>query len=1077
MGEFLAKVAMPLVKERKAVTLVEAQEELAVLRMESARPQRRLRREPLRTDLAASPEQIQAIEAYLALEAEAEALGSFRSDFAHAEAMLDVYEMQLDELKNELSRANASNYEDLTSEYEQVAKEYQAFLEEIVASGDGDMGVARHRLAAWREAQTDADLLHAKLKGSIPGFLDLLKRMHSQDEQNDSLGRNDDETARTVQLMVSGRDKSGSEVLGYIAHPIRRYLLHGGDSAARLLHHCVLLLRHAVEYGVVDRHSLQKLPEHLRLPFQHWWAAQKAYVPRTAAGEERFHSPWIQINLESYRPELIIPAQRCKVIVGHLTLVINALASLPTAGETGSSEAQMENELLQMALHGRRLGGEVVETNRQRVELAPGSRALRVSLYDGDLLLKEWEISLQTDDLLYPLFDGRDGRLCPTVRHQERLWLLLPNDATLKGEGYAVTRQIEMDDGWHTYQLLELDLTAVQELYLVDGTQLRQQIYGRGEQYCEVELVGTASQIGKHIEEFPLYAGAMPRLDIRFAGEQILDRVLLTLVVDSGRGGAQESQSWLLRDCLAFARQERIGSSQHLSLNLAALLGTICYGCIRLSVTNLPGGDWYQVFCQLPAIHARFDAPIYLPWRGAKAPNAKLMLEVPQDAELTAHAPAQSHSLQPGVWEVETNLEEVEIMLNFAWVADDQHFDLPLVFEIPKLLWLLKGEIASENKWFQERVREELWLGDWTRLPEQELWVKLPPYVQGSVLLTSPDLPRRREERPIIEQIAKFDLIAWGAALGKGRPVKSLQLSHLPPREISYGTSTHGATAKPYFHEACICTVRSEWEAREIGCMQALADGRTRLQVGWVEKGQAEERILYLWRETGELILQQSLEPGLWHCELDLGSAPLPGSYLIQLAAIDPWQPDEARYPGTSEPSTLSIQIVASQELHQDEIIEILSVYDLGTHLELTLPYRVRILGRIIGQSIANDLKVNGVIVKTSNQNWCWGELTLSGHADVDAEIRMSNPVKFPESLLRGGIGAIEARDGEGAMYCPRCKLLHWRHDTSLDPDHAAHLRGPISRFHRKVLRPRVDASSTPAAVTAPVKVPEKTLN
>jgi hypothetical protein len=370
---------------------------------------------------------------------------------------------------------------------------------------------------------------------------------------------------------------------------------------------------------------------------------------------------------------------------------------------------------------------------------------------------------------------------------------------------------------------------------------------------------------------------------------------------------------------------------------------------------------------------------------------------------------------------------------------------MPLAFEIPKLLWLLSGEVHREASWFQERQREELWLDDWASVAEQELWIKVPAVVQGSIRLTSPDLPDRSEERPIVEQIAKFDLAAWRASLGKGKAVKRLQLSHFPPK---------GAPGKPYFHQAQICSVRSVWEAQDIGCVQTTHGEHIKLHVGWLEKGKAEERKLYLWHETGELILAQSLEPALSTCEImPAKTALLPGAYIIQLAAVDPWYESEPQYPGTNAPGTLLIKILPAQELHQNEVIEIqAAIYDGKPH-DLSIPYQMRITGRIIGQSIANDLKLNGVIVKTNNQNWYWGELLKRGHAEQDAEIQASNPVKFPEELLNSGRGAIEARDGEGVMYCRRCKQLHWRHEYMLDPQHAVHLRGPINNFLRKIVR------------------------
>ena len=1051
LGEFLVKFVLPLVKEGTATTPEAAKNVLTAIRQEAARPQRVQKRvhsiEEMgftRRDLPATIEQLQAIEDFLALEAESKAAGDFGKDFTNLDALIEVYQEQIDAIKADISNAREAERETLVEEYNQVCRDYEALLQKVVASGGGDVEAARSRIATWQEARNAVDLCFAHLLGSIPKFQELVefvREMQGRDEAPTEGPHNAGDSAIAPGIQHGATPENSDEankegVLANIAYPIRRYLLHGGNSAERLLYNCVLLLRHARELGTLDRPSLQRIPPYLVQPFLYWWADQRAFSPRTSMSEERYQPPWIQLNLQTHRPQLVFPPQRCKVLVGDLKLVI--------------TDALSEQEVTRIQVHGRRRGAALVETESHTFELNPGLRAVKLSLQDGDLKVKEWEIPFQTENLPYQFFDARDGRLCPTVRQLARVWLMIAHEATLQGQGYAITSEFAMDEAWLDYRLVELDLTALQELYLQHANHTRHRLFDKAEAYCEVSLEGIVNQIGKHIEEFPLYTSTMPSLELCYSDEQLLDSATLTIEVDT----PQQSLRWPLRDCLPFAQQQIAGKIHSLSIDLAALLGGIRYGCIRLSLTNLPGEDWYQVFCQVPALNARFDAPLYLPWYAAKAPRAMLKLEIPPYAEIVAYAPAQSNELQPGLWEIEVGLEEVEIMGNLRWEAEQQRFDIPLTFEIPKLLWLLSAEVRRaenvhlEENLYRERQRQELWLDDWTDLKEQELWIKVPAYVQGNIRLTSPDLTERNEERPIVDQIAKFDLSAWRALLRKGKPVKSLQVTHLPLKDVS---------GKPYFHHAQIFTVRSQWEAQEIGCVQTAPGNRIKLQVGWLEKGKAEERTLYLWRQTGELILEQSLEPGVFICDIAPTRTPLlPGAYLIQLAAIDAWGQAEPQYPGTHALSTLRIKIVAAQELHQDEAIMIQAAFSEGTRHDLSIPYQIRITGRIIGQNIANDLKLNGVIVKTTNQDWYWGELLASGHAEQDAEIRASNPIKFPESLLTTGIGAIEARDGEGAMYCRHCKQLHWRHESTMDPRHASQLLGPINRFQRKLVGQRI---------------------
>jgi hypothetical protein len=94
LDEFLAKFVKPLVNETRATTLEAVKSELTTIRQEAARPQRIQKRVPsikemdfARTDLPAPIKQLQAIEAYLALEAEA--AGDFGSEYIFLGAQIE----------------------------------------------------------------------------------------------------------------------------------------------------------------------------------------------------------------------------------------------------------------------------------------------------------------------------------------------------------------------------------------------------------------------------------------------------------------------------------------------------------------------------------------------------------------------------------------------------------------------------------------------------------------------------------------------------------------------------------------------------------------------------------------------------------------------------------------------------------------------------------------------------------------------------------------------------------------------------------------------------------------------------
>lgn len=583
---------------------------------------------------------------------------------------------------------------------------------------------------------------------------------------------------------------------------------------------------------------------------------------------------------------------------------------------------------------------------------------------------------------------------------------------------------------WQDHRLLLADLTGQGVLAVTGHSAQLFTVPTRCQPHFDAELIGQRLSVGRHRQGYPLYCGELPRLRITCDADLALADMWLTVAVDGDNGPVRQSR---LSDFVVQATRHETKSALTLNIDLGSLYRRPLTGCMRVRLYNTPMGDWHQIFALVPALEAEFDRPVYLPWSGDTPPMATLRLRLPPGVVFTALPPAAVTQDQDGYW-VQIDQREESILGELCWQVDTGTARAPVSFDLPKLLWCFSSDIVSQAAGWQMYQRQELWLDDWESLQEQFLLVKLPAEVQGELALGS-DAADRQEIRRIVNQIARFDLLAWRDSLRAGKPLKWLRLTHPDPAV--------------QIKDAPICTIRSAWEAQDLACVQMGEGERVILRIGWSERGRAQERVLCIWDQAGRRVLHRSLSSGERTARVETDTTTLPpGAYLIHLAPIDPWWRTLPAYPGPQAPSTIQIEVVGVQQVRQDEVLTVTKVEDEGVILPLAQPYRLRITGRIIGQQAPRELQLDGVVVKRTNAGWFWGELLEEGDDEQRAEARASNPLKFRYALLRPGLSAIEDRNGDGAMYCHKCQRLHWREERVNHPDHAPTLVGPIRRFY-----------------------------
>jgi len=303
-------------------------------------------------------------------------------------------------------------------------------------------------------------------------------------------------------------------------------------------------------------------------------------------------------------------------------------------------------------------------------------------------------------------------------------------------------------------------------------------------------------------------------------------------------------------------------------------------------------------------------------------------------------------------------------------------------------------------------------------------------------------LDGKKEKSDLCEGRARFDLLAFVDALRTGPSVQTFKLMLSESRfEIE---------------RAPLFKVRTHWEVEDVECVQELRGRIVILNVTWTEKGRTgdKDRIIRLWRSSGVPvgpIIEQKVLEGIHSATLQANAGNLPpGTYLLQLTLEDPWSTTKVSRPAQDSPNTQVIEIVPIGDIRQGQVLSILSLADDDGQLYQLDEgaCKIRIVGKIINRRLPTDVGTGHVRITRNNEGWYVGNIEVVGDPELEVEVDQANPVKFDYDILKDLITAIEDKEGEGAMYCRRCRKLYWSEEVNKEEGRKEHPTfGPVEVF------------------------------
>jgi len=635
-------------------------------------------------------------------------------------------------------------------------------------------------------------------------------------------------------------------------------------------------------------------------------------------------------------------------------------------------------------------------------------------------------------------FDWPSGKL---IKDEElpkgRIWFLVRQDFSPEPADCILVEGGSLYGQWKDYYFLELDLDQVDELQIVDDQGQCFLIPVSSTVLPTLDLVGGQRLESVYSEGVEIYVGSPPQVRVPIEDEAELRLWQLSIFPDE-EGSPQDRKHCRLSELQGALDVHASKGWVDVLLIDEMLLGQRPVGIFTVRVRKSPYTDWHSTFCVVPDLQVEFGNDIYLPYEVGGAPTIHAEILVAEHAEFAPQPPAELFETMDNRYVVRVNGREDFLRGTLCLRSPDRGAQrIPLTISIPKVKWRLQGLEDDQHAVWCDTI-EELWLGDWETAPELFLVVALPPFVDGCLELS---LDGKEEERDLSEGKARFDLLAYMDALRVGPSAQTFTLT-LPESRL-------GIEYAPLFK------VRTRWEVEDVECVQE-SQGRTIiLNVTWTEKGRTgnKDRIVRLWSTSGVLsdpIIEQRVPEGTCvTLQANVRDLP-PGTYLLQLTVEDPWSTTKVSRPALNAPNTRVIEIVPIGDIRQGQVLSVLSLADDDGQLYQLDEgaCKIRIVGKIINRRLHTDVGTGHVRITRNNEGWYVGNIEVVGDPELEVEVDQANPVKFDYDISKDLITAIEDKEGEGAMYCRRCRKLYWSEEVNKEEGRKEHpIFGPVEVF------------------------------
>ncbi len=765
----------------------------------------------------------------------------------------------------------------------------------------------------------------------------------------------------------------------YTDEPVQRFVLYGDEWAEKWIVGCVDLLELAKGEEEIPGDFRPDLPLRVVRGFKEWWESRKAAIQDEGFSYEysgeRLPAPQIRLDPIHADIKIVVDSQRFKLEYAEgassFSIVITSPTSpgwsktlplkpirsrmpglaeterieyiLPildkafsetdthmdssrdiTADTDGSTTVDADSgNLLDDAL------GTIVDGHSTMTEVSPITMGLpgladayQVSMLIGDVKHVTWDLKV-FDDKTPCLIFSEDGKLIDSgYLPRSRLWFVLPRDR-------GFTKRVPMiQDATPLYlkdacRIVLMDLTMVDTVSVGDGRGGEFEFRVARDKVSEPMLVCGQPISGVSIDGIPLYIGAPPHLMIPLSNDT--EASAWDVVLRYGGGVLAERKQFQLDELCSIAEVKEMDGSVEIPLGIPELLGPNPVGgyTIHLRHRGRRRSQFSLGFVVVPDFWYQFEPSIVFPVAGDES-RVKLLVSVPDGARFNVDSPSEILSSEDGEYQIQVDPAESLVTGMLEILLTDDEIHIPITIEIPKVRWRLKeGREDGDTDWSCHV--EEVFVSDLNRPNILLLQLELPVHISG-VHFALDD--RQYYKAPAKCGTAEVSLLQFMDTLKAGGSVGEITARLLDSSGRLVG-------------EGSILRLRCRWEVSDFICVRKKSCGIWHLEFTWQEKGQAEDRILRIWR-----MWEPWAEPLKWHIPegemspaVDVDEDHLPqGAYLVKFSVLDRWAPAGAgdSFPG-DEFNTFIVH------LHDDRpYLEVWDIHWLSN-------YEAKITGSVAG--------------------------------------------------------------------------------------------------------------------------------
>ena len=407
------------------------------------------------------------------------------------------------------------------------------------------------------------------------------------------------------------------------------------------------------------------------------------------------------------------------------------------------------------------------------------------------------------------------------------------------------------------------------------------------------------------------------------------------------------------------------------------------YGLFKITLTKRSDTIWTEQCAVVPHLELDFDRSAYAVQDSSRS-SGRLNFHSKYKCEfIPNHSAEAAKQLSSNVVEFDTSLNEILGCLVFPL---KQRLAVEISVEVPGICWRETG-----SSW--KREIDEIWhedLGD--------IEVKIPSVISKPIALT---LEKEKQvlSSPVVRGIAKFSLPRFSDTLLE---------SSSPIQEIVLNCDDHGIPP------SILLRVRTCWQTAKVSLTQSLQGDSRHFVIEWEDLGRATDRVARLWplNMPENEPFEKAIPDGANSLSLSVPVKILPsGRYRLQLIAIDPWVVADKTIPEKAAENCIDIDIGTKEEHlanYLNKRLKITALYHGDQGAELENHYWIKVLE--LNPTFEGEVRLVG---------------NLYSLAPDGTDVEMPyNPVSF---YIDGNkMPFLIDRDGDGATYCRKCKVMFW---------------------------------------------------